>query len=200
MKTHITAGLFLIAAALLQSTDVAAQRHRSRNDYAYHRDYRHTYDRDYRYYPRRSSGISVVAALPFGSVMVSIGGRPYHYNQGLFYRPEGYGYMLTPPPIGIIVPSLPQGSLSVMLGGRRGYYYSDTYYMPIDGNRYQVVEAPAAQNNTVDADDDETAANNAYEKIVIDGKTYYKKGSTYYKALVDDNGEIAYEEVGQAGK
>lgn len=198
MKTHIAAGTLFIAVALLQSTDLLAQRHRSHEAYTDRRDDHRPYKAYYRSYPHQSAGVSIIAALPFGSVRVSIGGRPYQYYQGIFYRPEEQGYLIAPPPVGIIVPSLPPGSVAVVLGGRRCYYFSDTYYMPVDDTRYQVIEAPET-NNAVAAKE-AASADAVYEKIVIDGKTYYKKGDTYYKALVDDTGAIAYEAVGQAAK
>jgi hypothetical protein len=40
----------------------------------------------------------------------------------------------------------------------------------------------------------------ANEKIVLEGKTYYRKGTTYHKASVDSNGEIVYVPMSEGAK
>jgi len=205
MKTYFTLAL---VAACLYSLPSLAQRHgwerdRYRRGYmaygGYHRPYYNNYYRPY--YSRPS--VSIIASVPFGAVVLHLGGHPYHYYNGTFYRPYGYGFSIVTPPVGIIVPMLPPGCVSVMIGGRPCYYYSGTYYMPLADNGYQVIEPPTASNNN---NDDAVANNNGandnteYEKVVIDGKTYYKRGNTYYKANVDENGTVTYEAVGGSGK
>ena len=37
---------------------------------------------------------------------------------------------------------------------------------------------------------------NGYEKFVLDGFTYYRFDGVYYKAIIDTNGEVAYQVVG----
>lgn len=206
MKTTTFAGLFLGAACVLCNLDAAAQyRHHNRDGYGYHRDYRQNYGYAYhrpysgyaypRYYSPRPS-ISVVADLPFGAVIVRIGSTPYHYYRGMFYRPYGPRFIITTPPIGIIVPALPPDCTPVIIGGRNCYYYSGTYYQPLASKQgYQVIEGQTKPEDT-----DNSAPDLNYEKIVIDGKTYYKRGDTYYKAIVSDSGEVTYEAVGETGK
>jgi len=140
----------------------------------------------------------VIASLPFGAVSLSFGNSRYHYYHGVYYRPYDRGYIIVPPPIGIIVPSLPPGCVSVMIGARPYYRYENVFYVPFENNHYRVVEKPEEeQKETVSNDKTVTSE---YEKIVLEGKTYYKKGSKYYKASVNKDGEIVYEEVGDAGK
>jgi hypothetical protein len=87
-------------------------------------------------------------------------------------------------------------------------YFNGVYYLPVDGG-YQVVEkpadkeviaAPVAPAAPSVSQAPATEQTSTYEKIVIEGKTYYKKGSSYYKAAVDDKGEIVYEKVGEISK
>ncbi len=195
MKTQIS--IVLLAASLVSATAFAQPFHHGRQVY-FQRGYRshyyapyYSYRAPYVYRP----GVSIVASVPFGAVMLHFGGYPYHYYNGIFYRPQRYGFVITTPPVGIVVPVLPPGSVSVMIGGFPYYYYSGTYYMPLADNRYKVIEPPAASDNN-----DGAVADNGYEKIVIDGRTYYKHGSTYYKAIIDDSGAVTYEAVGDAGK
>jgi len=99
--------------------------------------------------------------------------------------------------MGIIVPSLPIGYTRVIIGSNPYYRHDDVYYAP-SGNRYKVVEEPQ-ESETVSTDDAKTnnTTTSEYEKVVLEGKTYYKKGEKYYKATVNKSGEIIYEEVGE---
>jgi hypothetical protein len=206
MKTAFFATLLLGTTALFCSTQATAQYRRYdrpayRNYRSYHND-GYAYRRPYVSYPRYTypryyggrSGVSVIASLPMGAVSVHIGATPYRYYRGMFYRPYGPQFIITTPPVGIIVPVLPPDCEPVFLNGMSYYRYNDTYYQPLSNNQgYQVIQTPqSAQSN----DNTSTApAETEYEKVVIDGKTYYKKGDTYYKALVNDSGEVTYEAV-----
>src|SRR2546421_8802312 len=153
MKKFI--GLTLVLLTLLVAMDANAQRYyvgRGHHDGYYGYSYGY-YGRDFYRYSRGYGGVSILASLPFGAIMVSIGGVNYHYYNGFYYRPARSGFIIVEPPIGVVIPST---------AGR-----------PKD--------TPASE----------------YEKIVIEGKTYYKKGDNYYKAGVSEKGEIMYESVGQ---
>ena len=157
--------------------------------------------RSYHYnrYPSRPS-ISVFARLPFGAVSVTFGNRYYHYYNGAYYRPYNRGYMIMEPPIGIIVPSLPIGCTHVIIGSNPYYRHGNIFYAQY-GNRYKVVEPPQEpETPTVNNDKEDKILNSEYEKVVLEGKTYYKKGDKYYKASVNKKGEITYEEVGETSK
>lgn len=149
----------------------------------------------YRYYPPRTS-VSIIARLPFGSVGINFGDRYYHYHNGVYYRPYSRGYMIVQPPIGIIVPAIPYGAAHVMIGANPYYRYDGVYYAPY-GNRYRVVDEPKDEEYESNKDN---AITNEYEKVILEGKTYYKKGDKYYKATVNKNGEVIYEEVGETSK
>ena len=105
--------------------------------------------------------------------------------------------MIVQPPIGIIVPSLPMGYTRIMIGAHPYYRYGEIFYAP-EGNRYRVIERPAEdEDESLSDKGTDNSVSNEYEKVVLEGKTYYKKGDKYYKASVDKKGEIVYEEVGE---
>lgn len=106
--------------------------------------------------------------------------------------------MVAAPPVGIIVPVLPPDCSEVLWNGQRCYYYSGTYYQPLGLNEgYRVMESGAtAQQENSDSDNNDPE----FEKVVIEGKTYYKKDDTYYKAVISGSGEVTYEAVSETGK
>jgi hypothetical protein len=198
MKNFIK--MILPLAGILSLTTAFAQYNRhERNDRRSH----DRYDNRYVYAPRPyypapfQTSLSIVAQLPFGAIAVSMGNRHYHYYDGLYYEPSSYGYNVVPAPVGIIVPQLPYGYTSVVVGGHPYYRYQNVFYMPLGSNGYEVVQEPAVEkterNITAGAG---TNVNSGYEKLQLEGKTYYKKGDKYYKARISDNGEIVYEEAG----
>jgi hypothetical protein len=190
MKKYLICGfLFFI---LINSLTVSAQwnRHYGRYSARYYH-----YDR----YPARTS-VSIIARLPLGAVSVMFGNRYYHYHNGVYYRPYDHGYIIVQPPIGIIVPDLPFGCTRVIIGSNPYYRYENVFYAPY-GNRYKVVEEPKeTENSTADNETTNKTAGNEYEKVILEGKTYYKKGNKYYKASVNKDGEIIYEEAGETSK
>lgn len=185
----------LVVVALVTCTQLFAQRRHYGHGRHYYYD---RYSYRYSYRPSYRPSVSIMARVPFGAVGINFGSRYYHYYRGMYYRPMPGGYGIVPPPVGIIVPVLPPNSVNVMIGGRPYYRYDGIYYMPLDDSRYEVIDDPSDGNdqdeNVADNDNDN---DNGYEKIVLEGKTYYKKGSKYYKARISDDGEVTYEEVGE---
>jgi len=155
-------------------------------------------------YPRHSyaprTSVSVIARVPFGAISLSFGNRYYHYHNGIYYRPYSRGYVIVQPPIGIIVPGLPIGYTQVIIGSHSYYRHGNVFYAPY-GDRYRVVEQPEeSETSTANMDKTDNAITGEYEKVILEGKTYYKKGDKYYKASVTKDGEITYEEVGETSK
>jgi hypothetical protein len=196
MKRYILSGVFV--ASFLVSLSSSAQRGQNNRRYDNNRYDNNRYDnRRYnnRYnYPTRTS-VSIFASLPFGTVSVSYGDRYYHYYDGRYYRPYDRGYVMVDPPIGILVPALPAGSVAVMIGTRPYYRFGSVFYLPLSNHQYQVVQRPDEKDDAKGI-----AKDVAYEKVILEGKTYYKKGEKYYKASVEDNGEVSYKEIGETGK
>ena len=129
-----------------------------------------------------------VTVLPKKSVAIAHRNTKYHYQNGIFYRPNNGRYIVTTPPIGIRITVLPPNPYRVVVPGRRSpYYYSyGTYYAPVSGG-YEVVDAPIGAR--VDALPD------GYEEVQLDHMVYYRFDNIYYKAVVEPNGYVAYEVV-----
>ena len=170
--------IFLVVAAFVFSSSLLAQ---------------HGHDNHRGGHGRAS--VSIIASLPFGAAAVSLGNEHYHYYHGTFYQPVQQGYAIVPAPMGILVPTLPPGSVSVIIGARNYFRFGGVFYLPLESQGYQTVLPPAGSDSAAPQ-----AAKDTYEKMEIEGKTYYKKGSKIYKASVSDKGEVVYEEVGKASK
>ncbi|MFL5741016.1 MAG: hypothetical protein ACJ75B_12415 [Flavisolibacter sp.] len=84
-------------------------------------------------------------------------------------------------------------------GGNPYCSYQSVFYLPLGNNNYQVVPEPKTETPKANTGNT-NSFNEGYEKFVLDGKTYYKKGSKYFKAKVSDDGEVVYEEVGETSK
>lgn len=85
-----------------------------------------------------------INVLPRYHVRIIVGGLPYFYYTGVFYRPYGYNYIVVSAPIGAFVRTLPVGFVAFNIGLSTYYHVNDTYYL-WDENRagYLVVAKPA---------------------------------------------------------
>ena len=125
----------------------------------------------------------------------------YHgYGYGRYYS-SYYSYGVYPRLS--VVAGFPFGAIGLSFGSPRYHRYYYPYYRPASVGiaivapppyySYRAVsrpakKAPAAQQSP------------EYERVIIAGKTYYRKGDIYYKASVGADGDIQYEQVGEAGK
>ena len=66
--------------------------------------------------------------LPAGHLRLSVGGSPFFYYGGVFYRSQGAAYIVVAAPIGARVRRLPAGFVSLSIGARRYYHLNSTYY------------------------------------------------------------------------
>lgn len=93
-----------------------------------------------------------IATLPRTRVRIWLGGDPYFYYEGAFFRPEFGGYIVVGAPIGARVRHLPRGYVSFWLGPTRYFFVNATYYLYDDFDReYVVVEKPADGDDLVAA-------------------------------------------------
>jgi hypothetical protein len=84
-----------------------------------------------------------LAVLPSPYIRIVVGGVPYFYAQGMFYRPYGSRYVVVAAPMGAVVTTLPAGYVAFSIGVNTYYYVNDAYYMwaePRDG--FVVVPKP----------------------------------------------------------
>jgi hypothetical protein len=92
------------------------------------------------YYPRVGYGVAV---LPAGNIALSFrGGGRYFFHAGVWYAPGPAGYIVTRPPVGIVVPVLPPAYSTVYVAGAPYYYANDVYYTQAQGG-YAVAQPPA---------------------------------------------------------
>lgn len=103
----------------------------------YRLDDRYRHDR---YYP--SSGIRL-KSLPQRHHEIRFHSRPYFYSSGIWYLRSGLQFVVTIPPIGIVVPFLPHLYTTLWVRGVPYYYANDVYYVwQPDQNGYVVTNSP----------------------------------------------------------
>lgn len=105
--------------------------------YRTHRDSRFGHAHSY---PDRGS---IIRDVPKDAAVVSYAGISYRFNDGVWFEPRGPAFMVTAPPIGLVVSSLPPFSTVLARGGRTFLYTNDTFYIPRpDVGGYEVVNDP----------------------------------------------------------
>lgn len=109
----------------------------------------------------------------------------YYYKNGVFYHYHNNQYVVSRPPIGVHVHAIPTPRI-VVLHNVHYYYYYGVYYTMVGHNDYVVVQAPVGA--VVESIPE------GYEKLIIDGETYYIVDGVQYKAVIYD-GEIWYEVI-----
>jgi len=103
-----------------------------------YRDARYQHNHDY---PARGQAIR---ALPRGHREVFYHNTRYHFQGGVWYRPEGRRFLIVAPPIGLFVPFLPALYSTIWLGGIPYYYANEVYYTPTVGG-YVVAPQPQGE-------------------------------------------------------
>lgn len=141
------------------------QRHaRSAHDRHYrrystkHRRHPHHHHETYHYHTRYLAPIHRhyhpigfrITFLPHAHVRIFIGGLPYFYYGGVYYRYYDSAYVVVRAPIGAIVHELPIGFITFYIGGQAYYYVNDVYYIWDDNyEAYVVVKKPRAAESAI---------------------------------------------------
>jgi hypothetical protein len=99
-------------------------------DTRYHHDH---------YYPIHGTR---VRTLPPGCRHVVVGGVPYFFYAGVWFRPYLGEYVVVGAPWGAEVPVLPPGYTVVWIGSSVYYYANGVYYASLPDGQYQVVGPP----------------------------------------------------------
>ena len=141
-------------------------------------------ERQYKKLPRRGEYVS---APPKKTMVIRHGHYDYRFDDGVFYRPVGNSFVVTAPPVGIHVSILPKAASRLHYLNRPYFYYYGVFYIQLSNGGYEVVEPPLGARVY--------ALPDGYEIFDLDGMVYYRLGETYYKAIVEDNGNVAYEVV-----
>lgn len=110
----------------------------------------------------------------------------YYYRDGIYYRYVNNKYVIHRPHVGFRVASIPEYRLVKVHGVSYYYYYGAFYTFSAPTREYIVVTPPVGA--IVESIPE------GYEKIDIDGNTYYIVGGVQYKAVIF-NGEIWYEVI-----
>ena len=98
------------------------------------------------YYPPRGY---VVPVLPPVHRIIRYHNVPYHYHDGIWYRPSGSRFVVVRPPIGIVVPVLPPFYTTIWIGAIPYYYAGGVYYTwAPDSYGYVVTEPPPESDIT----------------------------------------------------
>ena len=91
-----------------------------------------------------------IKILPRHYVRIIIGGFPYFYYTGVFYRPFESSYIVVTAPIGAFVKTLPIGFIAFTIGLSTYYHVNDAYYVwDEDKEGYRVVAEPAGATEAI---------------------------------------------------
>ncbi len=96
--------------------------------------YRHDH-----YYPARGYAMH---ALPRGSISVLYGGGQFYFHGGVWFRPARGRFIVSVPPVGIVVPMLPPAYTTLWIRAVPYYYANGVYYVTTLGQGYTVVAPP----------------------------------------------------------
>jgi hypothetical protein len=92
------------------------------------------------YYPHVGA---VSPTLPPNSHPYYHGSSRYYFTGGVWYAPQGPGFVVVRPPPGLVITVLPPYYSTVWLGGTPYYYADNVYYVQQpDQSGYSVVDAP----------------------------------------------------------
>ena len=199
--------LALGAFAFAPPADARAVGYDRHGHHPHHRHHHRHYPRG----PRVSLGLTF-PVLPHGFVNLSVGGRPFFYQGGHYYRHGPSGYVVVAAPLGASVVSLPASAVRVQIGGALFYQYGSAYYQwqPATST-YVVVPPPAGAPVAVATPSPAVSAAPSsgpysgegyapgevleelpagYAAEVINGVQYYRYGGNYFMPTQRDGREV----------
>ncbi len=97
------------------------------------------------YYPAPGYSVSV---LPPGFLDISFNRGHLFFSAGVWFRPQGRGYIVVAPPPGAYLPLLPPDYTTVWVGNAPYYYANGVYYSAAPSGGY-VVAAPPPDSQVV---------------------------------------------------
>lgn len=155
--------------------------------------------------------------LPFGYSRVYVGGNPYYYNEGIYYRSynNSSSYEVVAPPLDAVVNKLPSNATVTVIDGQKYYQVGGTFYQEeFDENNklsYRVVGTDGVINTaSVNEEQETVVAGNGMQEIptlgsrfdqlpeasrveVINQQKYFSTpGGIYYKEVIEGD-KIRYE-------
>ncbi len=152
-----------------------------------------------------------VNVLPLGYRRIYVGTVPYYYYNGIFYNNyQDNQYIVAEPPLGAKLPELPYGATLVTINGQNYYEQNGTYYVEefnINNEAlYTVVGVNGVLNdNLVNTPVLQTNAIKTLppdcKKVNINGQILFvSPDAVYYQEILDANGTISYQIVGNVAK
>ena len=76
---------------------------------------------------------STIVQVPLQAVTIHYSGVSYQFYNGVYYCPEGDGFIVVKPPIGMQVEVLPRGTQAIVVKGHKYYCYHNIFYMKYRG-------------------------------------------------------------------
>jgi len=137
-------------------------------------------------YKRPTKKVTSVRTLPTKTV-VKHNGINYYYHNHRYYTYSGGRYIVIPPKVGFRIHQLPVGYRIINHPTHPYFWAQGVFYIEVATNTYEVVE-PEIGTLIYELPED-------YEKVVIDGQTYYEFSNVLYEKVQVD-GTRAYEVVG----
>lgn len=149
--------------------------------------------------------------LPRGYRRVFVGGDPYYYYGGTYYRPGSRPdeYEVVDAPLGASVPELPNGAKVVVINDQKYYELDGTYYKEEirdnDEIWYTVVGKDGKINTDEEYTDDGPVIGDIVDKlpddcrtVTLNGNKYYvSPDDVYYEETAGPNNTIRYKVVGK---
>jgi hypothetical protein len=151
--------------------------------------------------------------LPYGYYPFYLGGIPYYYYSGVYYRNYGESeYEVVDAPMGAVVSELPKGATVAMVNGEQFYEFNGTYYKEGTNSRNEVVYTVVGKygeiNNT-DGQQGNVTSNQPLrvgdiiyalppnsKQVTIDGQTLFVSPDNFYLKQRTVDGVSSYEVVG----
>ena len=142
-------------------------------------------EKNYKKMPKQGQHIAPRKAEKH-SQYIKHNGINFYYKNGVFYKHNGKEYIVHRAYPGMRVRVIPEAR-RIVIGNVHYWYYYGTFYRIVDSTReYEVVVPPVGA--IVESIPD------GYEKLEIDGNTYYIVNGVQYRAIIY-NGEIWYEVI-----
>lgn len=149
------------------------------------------------YYPALGYSVRV---LPPGYMDINIGSGHLFFSAGVWFRPEGLGYVVAPPPYGARLPILPPDYATIWVGDTPYFYANGIYYVSAPRGGY-VVAAPPPEAQVVMPPPSLPPPNVASTPVgqAGDGLVIYPKSGQSPSQMAADRAECTRWATGQTG-
>ena len=73
---------------------------------------------------------AVIHSAPPNPQTVVVQNTTYLVSEGMYYQPQGTGYVVVNPPVGVVVPAYPPGAVQTVVNDQVYYVANGLYYRP----------------------------------------------------------------------